>query len=194
MVALYQPEGTVVERFDRCGSRMLKPHTVRMNNIRLMYPEQAHSVVLFFDGGTGVPPWYQAHFDWPEGNFRGWKIDLQSPFQRTVIGFDATDNALDVIVRPDFSWYWKDEDGLAQRAELGVFTPDEAEAFYAEGRRVIQRVEERRSPFCDPWPQWRPDQSWTIPLAPAGWEAVPGIGIDLNRNSYREMQRFKTVS
>lgn len=187
--ALYQPEGTIVHRFDLVRSSPVDPRAVRMNVLRLMFPGRAHAVLLFFDAGTGVPPWYEQHFNWPHGDFKGWKIDIESPFKRTPIGFDTTDNVLDVIVRPDMSWSWKDEAGLARRVRQGVFTPSEAESFYAEGLRAIARVEQQLPPFSDPWPEWRPDPSWPLPHALDGWETLSGGDIDMNRNApYRPIR------
>jgi hypothetical protein len=190
LVVLFQPEGTVIERFDFEDGSAITPLTVRMNILHLMFPGLSHAVLLYFDAGTGVPPWFEKHFSWPDGEFKGWKIDLESPFKRTPLGFDITDNMLDVIVRPDFSWYWKDEEGLARRVRQGLYTAQEAESFYADGRQAIQAVEKREPPFSDPWPEWRPDASWSIPHAPADWEKLPGVNIDLNRNApYRSLRR-----
>ena len=193
ITVLSQPEGTVVERFDRRDKVSLKSQTIRMDILRVMFPNRAYAVLLFFDAGTGVPPWYQEHFNWPDGAFKGWKIDLESIFKRTSIGFDTTDNTLDAIVRPDFTWYWKDEEGLARRVCQNVYTAEEAESFYAAGREAIQAVEKRLVPFSESWPQWRPDPMWTIPNVPAGWEDITGANTDLNRKAPRALQRFKEV-
>ena len=128
------------------------------------------------------------------GDFKGWKIELESPFNRTQLGFDTTDNMLDVIIHPDFSWFWKDEENLAKCAERGIFTPQEVEDFYAEGQRAIQAVERRGPPYSDPWPDWRPDPTWPIPHCPAGWESHSGAFIDLNRKAIRPfVRRWKAV-
>jgi hypothetical protein len=190
LIALFQPEGTVVKRFDIEGGSPVASQTVRMNVLRLMFPGRAYAILLYFDAGTGVPSWYEKHFNWPHSEFKGWKIDLESPFKRTPLGFDTTDNALDIIVRPDFSWYWKDEQILARFVRQGVYTSQEAESFYADGRRAIRAVKRREPPFSDPWSEWRPDSSWSIPHAPTDWEKLSGTNIDLNRNApYRPLRR-----
>lgn len=193
LVILYQPAGTIVERFDRVEQSPLRSWTIRMNVLRLMFPGQAHAVLLFFDAGTGVPSYYKDHYDWPNGDFKGWKVDLESPFQRTKIGFDTTDNALDVIVRPDYTWHWKDEKGISDRLEKGVYLPEEAESFYAEGRRAIKAMEARELPFCDPWPQWDPPADAKVPACIPGWESIGAPEIDLNRKAPRPLYRFKKV-
>ena len=190
MTALFVPEGPVIERYDHEEGRWLEPLHQRMHELRLIFPGRAHSLVLYFDAGTGVPPWYEPYLGDIGGRFKGYKVDLSSPYKRTPLGFDTTDNALDVMIRPDLSWYWKDEVALQRFISLGVFTADEAGSFYAEGSRVIQAVERRESPFVDGWDRWRPEAQWAIPRLPAGWEQLPGFEVDLNRGEpYRSLRR-----
>ena len=190
---LLQPEGTIVERFDRHAGTFLKTQTIRMHILRIMYPDCPYAVLLFFDAGSGVPPWYEKHFGEIAGTFKGWKIDLESHYKRTEIGLDTTDNTLDIIARPDLSWYWKDEEGTATRVAQDVYSAAEAQSFYADGQRAIAAIEKRQVPFSEPWPDWCPDPMWPIPTTRAGWQAVPGADIDLNRRAPRPLQRFKPV-
>lgn len=80
--------------------------------------------------------------------FDGWYVNLQSPFVRTSLGFDATDDILDIEIEIDRSWAWKDEDELE-------------EAVLA------------REPYTKPWVDWRPDERWSIPALPNGWQSLP---------------------
>lgn len=75
---------------------------------------------------------------------------------------------LDILVEPDGTWRWKDEDEFAAAIEIGRFTLDEAAAIRAEGKRVIQRIESRAWPFDAGYEHWRPDPNWPIP---ASWES-----------------------
>jgi predicted RNA-binding protein associated with RNAse of E/G family len=115
----------------------------------------AHSLDLFWDDATG--------------DFLGWYVNLQTPLQRSPLGFDTTDQALDVVIDPDGSWRWKDEDDLAACVELGLFTTQEAAEIRAEGEQVIAVL-----PSLIPtgWEDWRPDPAWQLPALPAGWDAV----------------------
>jgi predicted RNA-binding protein associated with RNAse of E/G family len=63
----------------------------------------------------------------------------------------TTDHALDVIVDPDGTWQWKDEDDLTEAQALGVFTLEQATAIRAEGERVIAA-----KPWPTGWEDWRP--------------------------------------
>jgi hypothetical protein len=124
----------------------------------LVPPGAAHAFSLF---------WRDA--DW---SLLGWYIDLQAPLRRIPQGFESEDYLLDLLVDPDGSWSWKDEHDFAIAQRAGRFSPADAAAIRAEAQRVIQTIESRAWPFDAGWEQWRPDQSWTIPTIPAGWDAV----------------------
>ena len=57
----------------------------------------------------------------PDGSPRGWYVNLQTPLQRTSIGFDTVDHLLDVLIPMDrSSWAWKDEDELGRGDRAGA--------------------------------------------------------------------------
>jgi hypothetical protein len=122
--------------------------------LRLLRPDAAHGLYVFWSAD-----------DWA---FQGWYVDLQAPFRRTTLSFDTRDHALDVVVAPDRSWSWKDEDHLERATRIGVFTPSQAAEIRAEGERVLAEW-----PFPTGWEGWRPDPSWPVPSLPEGWDA-PG--------------------
>jgi hypothetical protein len=122
-------------------------------------PGDHHSVWLFWDADT----W---HFD-------GWYVNLQTPFMRTRLGFDATDHILDIEVEPDGSWSWKDEDELEAAVQANLFTTSLATDIRSEGERAIERIQHLADPYPAPWIDWRPETSWPIPELPAGWESLP---------------------
>jgi hypothetical protein len=99
-----------------------------------------------------------------------WYVNLQDPLERTTIGFDTTDHALDVIVGLDGTWAWKDEDELAEAVEDGLFTADEVATFRADGERALARILDREPPFDRDWSAWRPDPGWREPTLPEGWD------------------------
>ncbi len=63
--------------------------------------------------------------------------------------------ALDVVLAPDGSWSWKDEDDLAEALELGIFDAAQAAEIRAEGERVIAE-----HPWPTGWEQRRPPLEW----------------------------------
>jgi hypothetical protein len=46
---------------------------------------------------------------------------------------DTEDHALDVVVEPNGSWWWKDEDELTVAVEVGFFTPAQAARISGRG-------------------------------------------------------------
>ena len=121
--------------------------------LRLLRPAVAHCLYLF---------WAEA--DWA---FEGWYVNLQAPFVRSRVAFDTRDHALDLVVEPDGTWRWKDEDHLALAVAVGAFTREEAGAIRAEGERVVAEW-----PFPTGWEEWRADPSWPLPALPVGWDVV----------------------
>jgi hypothetical protein len=77
---------------------------------------------------------------------------------------DYVDDKLDLVVLPDRSVRWKDEDELEQAAALGLLDGDEVRA---EAERVLAAP-----PWPTGWEAWRPDPSWPAPALPDGWDVV----------------------
>ena len=67
---------------------------------RLARPGRAHSIYLF---------WHE------DGELEHWYVNFEQPLRRTPVGFDTFDEKLDLIVRPDGSYRWKDEDELGRQ-------------------------------------------------------------------------------
>jgi Protein of unknown function (DUF402) len=116
---------------------------------------------------------YAALAYWDKGHFAGWYVNLQDPLRRTSMGFDTRDHVLDVLIPPDGSgWRFKDEDELAEAVARGLYSPDEAGAFSAEGERAARRILSREPPFDRDWTGWRPDPIWGSLDLPDGWERL----------------------
>ncbi len=112
-------------------------------------PGRAHSIYVFWDHDRRLSHWY---------------VNFERPLRRSPVGFDTFDEKLDLIVRPDGSYAWKDEDELEQAAALGLLDPNEVRA---EAQRVLEEW-----PFPTGWEDFRPDPSWQIPEFPDGWDRV----------------------
>ena len=111
--------------------------------------DRAHSIYIFWRDDGLVDHWY---------------VNFEQPLRRTPLGVDTFDEKLDLIVRPDGSYRWKDEDELEQAAALGLL---HADAVRAEAQRVLGEW-----PFPTGWESWRPDPAWPVPQLPAGWDHV----------------------
>ncbi len=145
--------------------------TAEMNFLRLLFPDKAYAVVLAFDAGSGVPAYYAPFFG-DEGYFRGWKVDLQTPFRHTTRGFDSTDEVLDLMVKPDRGWQWKDEDRLARLVQIGLYSAVDAERIREVGRAVIPLIEAGAPPFDERWTAWRPTPDLTVGDVADGWQEL----------------------
>ncbi len=124
----------------------------------------AHQTLLLTPPGAAHSIWLFWTVDW---DFVGWYVNLQEPQRRTPVGFDTVDQVLDLWIRRDLSWEWKDEDELEAAIRIGRFTPEEAAEIRAEGERVIAEF-----PFPTRCEDWRPDPDWLVPQLPEGWDRV----------------------
>jgi hypothetical protein len=135
--------------------------------LKLLPPDADHSV------------WF---FRTDDGRFTGWYVNLEERGVRwddgVVAGVDVVDQDLDVVVAPDRSWRWKDEDEFTERLALPqhYWVADE-EAVRAEGLRVIKQIEAGDFPFDGTWTDFTPDPSWSVQESlPPGWDRPPVAG------------------
>jgi hypothetical protein len=156
-IALWMPPGSpAVLPVDEHGARIriprdtweLEPATASNDAVCLAQPGRAHSI----------------YPHWQDGVFAYWYVNFEQPLRRTPVGFDTSDEKLDLIVQPDGTYEWKDEDELEHAAALGLL---DAEAVRAEAARVLDEW-----PFPTGWEDWRPDPAWPIPQLPDGWDHV----------------------
>lgn len=156
LVALWCPLGTPTMR-----SVALDPHLPRpwkADQCRLVESTwRWRNALLLHYPGERWSTWVTWSTAW---EFVGWYVNLQSLLCRTAIGFDVRDHQLDVVVDPDLSWSWKDEDDLRRAVELGQFSADEAATIRRDGESAIAAVEATRRPFDGAWQEWRPPGSW----------------------------------
>jgi protein associated with RNAse G/E len=127
--------------------------------------------------GDGVLQWFppdRAAFSvwwfFDSSRFHGWYVNLEAPAERWSGGVDNSDHALDIVVAPDRSWAFKDEDEFAERiGHPWYWTAAEADGIRAEADRVIKLVEESRFPFDGTWCGFSAPADWTVPTLPDNW-------------------------
>jgi len=137
------------------------------NILKFVPPDSAHSVWWLFR---------------PPQRFAAWYVNLERPIARwddgDLAGIDTTDFDLDIWVWPDRTWRWKDEHELAERLDFPEhYWVSDPDAVWAEGRRVIPKIEAGEFPFDGTWCDFRPDPGWTMPGAvPDGWDRPRASG------------------
>ncbi|WP_018349946.1 DUF402 domain-containing protein [Longispora albida] len=146
---------TVAER--AVTPTMLSPGTWRGDGILVLTPPGAmHSLWWFFEG---------------DGAFLAWYLNLETPAKRWSLGVDYLDLELDVVVQPDRSWAWKDEEAFAARIGHPEFwSAAEAEAIRAEGIRMIALAEQGAYPFDGSHTTFRPGPEWPAATLPPQWD------------------------
>jgi hypothetical protein len=183
---LYQPEGAPFLIWNLDEQRFEQHLTVRMYALRFVYPDRPYYISLWFEGQTGIPPWWQPHFGGDySGRFRGWKVDMCSPHRRTATGFDTSDEVLDYIVRPDYTWYVKDDEDLTGFTQAGIFTSEEAAYIRDVCRAFLPSIESRSTPFDSEWTGWRPEDGLALGQIPADWQLQPGADIHVSSLNYQ---------
>jgi hypothetical protein len=134
------------------GTWEYRESTFRANALRLTRPGVAHSILLFFAEDLVFDCWY---------------VNLEGPLIRSRLGFDLDDLFLDLLLQPDGSYRWLDEDELDAALVAGLLTQQEARAAREEGERVLAEW-----PFPTGWEDFHPDPDWEPPRLPVGWDMV----------------------
>jgi predicted RNA-binding protein associated with RNAse of E/G family len=107
------------------------------------------SVSRMFDSGGALLCWY---------------VNFQRPPVWRPDGWDTSDLALDLVVDPDGTRRWKDEDEYAHHLRLGLITDAEHAAVQAAREEAVALVEARGEMFAESARQhWLPDPAWATP-------------------------------
>lgn len=174
LLALYVPRGSTAMMWHQQPGepRRLVEREWRRDMLRLMFPGEAHSVWCFWEGD--------------DRQFTSYYVNLEEPFRRTAIGVDTNDHALDIVVRPDLSWSWKDMDEFEALVAAGTYSLEFGQAVREEAERVIRNIESRRAPFGDGWDAWTPPGDWTAPRLHPRWREEPVALWERRKWAYRE--------
>lgn len=165
LFALYVPEGSPMSFHpDFFGA----PHPWSMRDrwgvehgvLELHRPGDMHAIWVFWEG--------------PRRELRQWYVNIQEPFRRTPLGVDTQDLELDIVISPDGSWQFKDDELLEPWIERGRYSESEVAAIRAEGARIAADLEAGRRWWGDDWAEWTP--------APANHTLK--LPMDWNRSSW----------
>jgi len=144
----------------------------RNDTLRLMFPEQSHSVSLFWGPRAGT------------SRLLKYFVNMEEPFRRTAVGFDTQDHTLDIEATPDLTWRWRDEQELANHVTEGFYTAALASAARSEGERVIEAMRRRGHECLRGWPEWSPPLEWGVPRFADGWDTTPPTFWDRRHWAY----------
>jgi predicted RNA-binding protein associated with RNAse of E/G family len=126
------------------------------NVVQALASGRGFSVDSFFDAGSGER--------------LCWYVNFERPYVRTAIGVDTFDLLVDLVVRPDLTWSWKDEGEYAHACRLGVIPEADQAAVTAARDEAIGLIESQAGPFADPDDAWHPDEGWPTPELPPGMD------------------------
>ena len=117
---------------------------------------------------------YALYYIWNHGSdrFVCYYVNFELPNRRSHCGFDTLDLDLDIVVNPDFTWQWKDEDEFHQAIRDGGMRDEWLKAIEEAKPEVLGRIEKCLYPLNGAWLDWRPDPTWQPPRLPEGWEKV----------------------
>jgi len=144
LLALYMPEGSPL----RFAPPHLWSYTDRWRGrgvLQLQRPGEMHPVWALWEG--------------EDRTFAGCHTNLQEPFRRTPLGVDTQDLELDIVISPDGSWRYKDDEQLKGWVERGRWTPTEIATIRTEATRIGRQLESGRRWWQDEWMSWEPTRS-----------------------------------
>jgi hypothetical protein len=173
-VALYTMPGTVLKGQANVDGRKLTRDTPFLERERQIggladFTWGGNHVLQLIRPGEARSTWLL----WSEHawTWRGYYVNLQAPLRRTSTGFDTADYLLDLVITPDLSWSWKDQDEVDEARKHGIVALEILDRMEIEGERAIRDIKARAWPFDAGYESWRPDPAWGIPVLPEGWDA-----------------------
>ena len=98
---------------------------------------------------------------------------LQTPSQRTRLGFDYLDQALDIVLnRERTAWSGKDEARSLDAQRRGRMPVQHADHVRRVGEHILAQLQARRLKLPESWRNWRPPEPWDIPPMPHDWHVL----------------------
>jgi len=118
--------------------------------------------------------YYSTMFFWNDkrNEFMCYYINFQLPYKRNYDGIDTLDLDLDIVINPDFSIEWKDEDDYQRAIDHGLIIPEWARGINSAKPEIFDKLEKRLYPFDGSWLDWKPDPAWSPPKLPENWDKI----------------------
>ena len=131
-------------------------HTNRV--LSVIEPEKCYSIMHFWDHKSA--------------EFLGYYVNFQQPFTRSHCGVDSLDLDLDLIIDPDLSFKWKDEDDYQAAIDHGLISKQWINGIEDAKTEVFEKLEKRAYPFNGAWLDWKPDPQHSNLRLPANWDEL----------------------
>ena len=123
------------------------------NCLHVFQPNQWWGTRLMWDAATG--------------EFLCWYVDFLTPVQVHGSFVDSRDLSLDIVVLPDGTIIWKDEDRYAHKIDIGLINDNERAHVEVARDHAVAAIEDHRFPFDGSHLDWQPDgQRRTLPDGP----------------------------
>ncbi|HEV2889207.1 MAG TPA: DUF402 domain-containing protein [Frankiaceae bacterium] len=100
---------------------------------------------------------------------RFWYLNIHD-WSRAHDGFAIRDLELDVVLRPDGTHAWKDDEYVDQRVAEGRFTAVDAARAREVGRDLTAMLDRGEWWWSDEWASWTPPPEWGPLALPEDWE------------------------
>jgi len=137
----------------------LEKYIWQTNRLLLIFePEKFYSTIYFWNNASH--------------KFLCYYINFQEPFRCNAYGVDTLDLDLDIIIRPDLSFEWKDEADYQKAIDHGIIFPDWVQGIETAKQEIFDKLERRQYPFDGHWLNWMPDPDWSPPRLPMNWDKI----------------------
>lgn len=111
---------------------------------------------------------YQVLHFWDDHRFRGWYFNFETPGDWRGPIIESRDWHLDLIVLPDFTATWKDEEEAVGAVDGGHLLPAELAEARRTGEALLRRPEEWLEAVGD-WREFVPHERWNRLRLPDDW-------------------------
>lgn len=120
--------------------------------------------------------WARINLGWyPDGAFMGWYVNFELPPRPSPAGLVSKDLVLDIHVRPDRSWVWKDREDFETAITDGILDPDLRDTLADEAELVLAEVAQQRGPFRPELIDFRGDPELPLPELPTEYAWGGGV-------------------
>jgi uncharacterized protein DUF402 len=106
----------------------------------------------------------------PDRTFSHWYINIQTAFVRTAFGYDTQDLELDIVISPDGTWVYKDQDVLVDRVNEGRFSTSFVNWIESIGESLGAALRAGEQLWDRDWSTWEPPAEWVDTDLPAAWQ------------------------